>query len=539
MDVLTVLTSLAEAKGEQISAWNEAQGVSVADYDALIDSVNANERGECDKAMAALSALGDDSIPDVVKIKLLDAVRKNKATVDGIEVLKPEALKNSDVIYIDAIKCGTDIHDALKGSALLTFIESIDGENVTNANDAMASCASLVAVWSISLPKATSCARMFSNCRSLKKVNFAEGSLADVTSINGMFGGCSSLPSVTFPAGSLTKLTDASTAFSSCASLTSVSFPEGSLAELTAAGNMFNACSSLTALTFPEGGLEKLKDGTGMFNGCTVLASLRIQAESMSGLSKADSMFYGCGSLTADPLASIDLSGVTSMRNAYTNCSSMTSFNHPETVNAASFNGAFKQCAKMTSVTLGASAWREIPASAIATNCCFESCKSLTDVTFVGGAASMADADKMFYNCAALKSVKGLDLSGLILSQSEIAESSALTAAVIEQIFSRITASTFYACSLLEECELSGTLYKSGINLRPCVKLSAKSLYTWVAALYDWATNADGKTTDDTDHVLYMTAAQQETLLAYSGDGGESGETAYTNAVDRGWTISE
>lgn len=539
MDVLTVLTALAEAKGGQVSAWNNAQGVSVADYDTLIESVNANERGECDKALAALSALGEDSMPDVAKTKLLDAIRNNKSTVDGISELYPEALKDSSVVYLGAMKCRGDLRDAMKNCALLTFVESIDGENVAWANDVMNDCSSLVAVGEINLPKVINMARAFAYCYSLKKVKFTEGSLTLLTSADSMFGACYSLPSVEFPAGSLKALNVMRSMFSSDSALTSVSFPEGSLAEVTNASYAFNDCSALTSLTFPEGGLAKLENGENMFSGCVELASLKIQAESMSNLSNIASMFYGCKKLPEDPLKDIDMSGVMKMRNAYMNCSSMTSFNHPETTNAASFNCAFTQCAKLESATLGASAWRELPTTVTSMNKIFESCPALTNVTFQGGTSKMFDACNAFYACNALKIVEGLDLSGLCLTKSEIAAASILTETLVEQIFSRITASTFYNCKALEECELSGTLYKSGMNLRPCASLSARSLYTWVAALYDWTTNAEDKTTDDADHVLYMTAAQQETLLTYSGDSGESGETAFASSVERGWTISE
>lgn len=539
MDVLTVLTELAEAKGGQVTAWNEAQGVSVADYDALIDSVNANGRGECDKALAALSALGDDSIPDVVKTTLLEAIKRNKSTLDGIDVLGAETLKNSDVVYIDSMKCDRNIQNSLKGSALLTFIESIDGEDVAEASDAMVSCVSLVAVEMINLPKCKGAARMFAYCHSLKKVSFTEGSLTLLNSADSMFGQCVSLTSMTFPEGSLKELKTMKTMFSSDAALTSVTFPEGSLASVTDALGLFNKCESLPSVTFPEGGLASLENGSDTFNGCVALTSLNIQTESMPNLSVMSRMFYDCKGLTEDPLKRISLGNVTTMESAYMNCGSMTSFSHPETVSSTSFNSAFKQCFKLEAATLGTSAWRRVPTATDSTNCVFESCESLTVVTFAGGTAKMADADKMFYNCAVLTSVNGLDLSGLILRKSDISAAASLTEAVVEAVFSRITASTFYGCKALEECELSGTLRKSGMDLRPCVKLSAKSLYTWAVALYDWATNEDGETTDDTDHVLYMTAAQQEALLAYAGDAGESGETAYADAMGRGWTISE
>lgn len=75
------------------------------------------------------------------------------------------------------------------------------------------------------------------------------------------------------------------------------------------------------------------------------------------------------------------------------------------------------------------------------------------------------------------------------------------------------------------------------MNLQLAKMLSAESLYSWVKALYDWETNEEGKTTDDEDHVLYMSAAQQQALTDYTGENGENGEDAYLEAIAKGWTI--
>ena len=112
-----------------------------------------------------------------------------------------------------------------------------------------------------------------------------------------------------------------------------------------------------------------------------------------------------------------------------------------------------------------------------------------------------------------------------------------MNASAQKENFSIVVQYLFYNCNSLSDCRLSGTLYKSGVNLRQATMLSSESLYSWMKALYDWETNEEGKTTDDEDHVLYMSAAQQQALTDYTGEDGENGEDAYLEAIAKGWTI--
>lgn len=177
--------------------------------------------------------------------------------------------------------------------------------------------------------------------------------------------------------------------------------------------------------------------------------------------------------------------------------------------------------------------------SAKSINNAFLNCSSLTSIDLHGMTRQALQMYRLFNGCILLKSVTGLDLSGVSLTVDDLLNANigiTITNGA-EESFSLVVQSLFYNCNSLSDCRLSGILYKSGVNLQLAKRLSAESLYSWVKALYDWNTNEEGKTTDDKDHVLYMSAAQQQALTDYTGEDGENGEDAYLEAIAKGWTI--
>lgn len=173
-----------------------------------------------------------------------------------------------------------------------------------------------------------------------------------------------------------------------------------------------------------------------------------------------------------------------------------------------------------------------------AINNAFLNCSSLTSIDLQWMTRQAVCMYRLFNGCILLKSVTGLDLSGVALTMDDLLNANiGITTNGVEESFSIVVQYLFYNCNSLTDCRLSGILYKSGVNLQLAKMLSAESLYSWVKALYDWETNEEGKTTDDEDHVLYMSASQQQTLTDYSGENGENGEDAYLEAIAKGWTI--
>ena len=133
-----------------------------------------------------------------------------------------------------------------------------------------------------------------------------------------------------------------------------------------------------------------------------------------------------------------------------------------------------------------------------------------------GGIGDVTSVYGLFYGCSLLTTIIGLSFKSVNASVSEM----------------------FTGCSALTDCKYDGTLYVTGIDLSPCSSLSAESLYTWVASLYDWEANSESKTSTSTTHTLTMSQTQIDAVRSYVGDNGESGESAYLLALEKGWDIT-
>lgn len=132
-----------------------------------------------------------------------------------------------------------------------------------------------------------------------------------------------------------------------------------------------------------------------------------------------------------------------------------------------------------------------------------------------------------FYGCSNLERIQGLDLSNLVLSSSEL-----LTG------FNALSNTTLYAfalCSNLADCILEGTLYKSNIDMSYC-PLNLDTQISWINALYDWKTNPESKTTDDTSHKITFKKIVYNNMNTYIPEG--STKTLIEIAVDKGWTVT-
>ena len=126
----------------------------------------------------------------------------------------------------------------------------------------------------------------------------------------------------------------------------------------------------------------------------------------------------------------------------------------------------------------------------------------------------MRNACQMFCFCRALVTVEGLNLSSLYLSASEIL-SYGDTQLNANETFAVLVNYTFRKCTSLVNCEITGTIYKSGIDLTDCTSLSKASLVSFLAALYNWDANVENKTTDDQSHVFIIGDGLTETYVDY------------------------
>lgn len=477
MDVLNMWDAIPlvfELKLMCVNGFKDVSGETVADYDELIKRVRELRRGELDMLLARLM-LSEEYSPDWVSLKTTTI----PPFVTGMKALLAENEK--------ILSSATSLAD-LKGTDVF-YVRTMEGAQPEMLYNVFEDNERLMFVEPQDYSNVSNVNFTFMNCVSL--IAFASnGSLSAVKGFEGLFQNCLSLKYVKFSEGDFENLEYAWSMFEGCHSLERVFFPSCSPDDIQ---HMFDHCYSLKEVTFnpPLHGSVSM---TYAFRMCESL-------ESIPDLSQVEEII--------------------SAREAFMN-TRILDFSYPSLslrhANSA-FGGTPLRSFKVKSLETD---------SSMSYGSTFSGCSALETVIILEK-CTLKTFGGMFDGCEMLRDVVGLDLSALRLTRKDIG---------YQPYFKNITNYAFSDCVSLVDCELGGTLYKSGVDLRPCAKLSARSLYTWAAALYDWTSNPEGKATDDTDHTLYLTDAQQTTLMDYAGDDGESGEDAYLTALNRGWTIS-
>lgn len=472
------IAKLANAKAEQVQAWKDTQGMELADYGALTTAVNDLQRGELDNELSNLEATEGAEPPAEFKEKLLAAVKDTEEILNGVETIRSNSFKDINIIYCKPKATGGSSVNSFQGCAWLYIAEGIDASNSVDAS------------------------RMFSGCRRLRVVEFTNDSLSKTTNFSETFYNCAQLRRIVIPAP-WTALKSAIRAFSGCSSLEHIDIPDGSLANLNDGRYMFN-CKSLKELTFPAGALAAVTDASSMFSGCSSLTSLTLPEGSFSKATTVSYLINGCKGIET--------------------------FAFPEgsLVDTTGFSGVFQNCTSLKSVTFPAGSCSK----GISMTLIFAGCTSLTTFTFPeNGMASCLYAYNMI-GSSGLTSLGNLDLSAIALTKAQLTSAGISTSVQVNSHFAAAAKITYGSQKNLTDCILHGTLYKSGARVDLLPNLDGPSVLSWVKALYDWNTNAEGKETDDTTHALYISAAQQELLLEQEG-----GDEAMANAMEYGWTL--
>lgn len=528
-----VIDRLAAAKAAQVNAWQEAQGVQKVDYDELTAAVSSLSRGTLDNELSNLSSTEGAEPTDEFKEYLLASVKNTASTLASVETIGYQSFNESDIVYCPTKACGANVSYAFNSCTWLYVVEPLDLSNVTSMQSFMYKCSKLrrLTFTGSSFSKVTGAVDAFNGCSSLESITIPEGAFAVLTSAHRMFNGCKALKSITLPEGAFANLAQAYNLFASCQTLTSIALPEGSCSKILNGEAMFTSCTSLQEMTFPSGSMAVATNVASMFKDCTSLTSVSIPDGAFVAATAVNSMFSGCKSLTSVTFPSGSLAAATSCRSMFYACVALESVTFPEggLAKATSLNSAFFNCSSLTSLTLPEGSCSKVYNMTSMLN----GCSSLSSFTFPeGGMASCLNVYGLIANTT-ITSITNLDLSGLALTHAQLVSSGVAPQNQVDAYFVRemhITAGTHTA---LTSCPLSGTLYKSGVKLTLLPNLDGASLLSWVNALYDWVTNSENKTTDDTSHILYMSDAQQSTLLSYDG-----GEDAYLAATDKGWDFS-
>ena len=179
----------------------------------------------------------------------------------------------------------------------------------------------------------TDMSSMFYNYPSLTSIDLSNFNTSKVTDMKNMFSYCSSLTSLDLSSFDTSKVTSMVEIFSNCSSLTSLDLSNWNTSSVGTSGygssfkRMLYSCPSLKSLDISSFDLSNTQSGsyyslTSMFNGCKNLKTLKLP-NSVS-FNKTDiylnDMFFDCSSLESLDLSNWNTSNVTKMDNMFKNC---------------------------------------------------------------------------------------------------------------------------------------------------------------------------------------------------------------------------
>ena len=118
-----------------------------------------------------------------------------------------------------------------------------------------------------------------------------------------------------------------------------------------------DAIDQITSVVF-EPGVKAGSSLNDLFNGAVNLTSADLSKLDSSGATTMDCMFKGCSSLVDVNLKGLDSSNVTSMAELFSGCSSLekvdlSSIDNLSVTDLSGLSGMFKDCTKLSSITLG------------------------------------------------------------------------------------------------------------------------------------------------------------------------------------------
>ena len=225
---------------------------------------------------------------------------------------------------------------------------------------------------------ATSCYKMFSNCKSLTQLDLSSLDTSNVTNMSGMFRGCFSLLQLDLGNFDTSNVTDMYEMFWGCEALTQLDLSSFNISKVTDMYEMFWGCEALTKLDLSNFDTSKVINMENMFRYCSSLTQLDLSNFKTSSVNNMSSMFCNCTSLTQLDLSSFDTSKVTDMGGMFHGCEALTkldlsSFN---TSNVTDISSMFSNCEALTQLDISNFNTSQVTKM----YCMFKCCKKLTTI---------------------------------------------------------------------------------------------------------------------------------------------------------------
>ena len=145
----------------------------------------------------------------------------------------------------------------------------------------------------------------------------------NMTKINHLFSDCNSIKNLNFSKFNSRNVTDMSYMFYNCQSLESINLLNFNTRNVNNMSNMFSYCNKLTDLDLSSFDTQNVTNMSYMFIDCLKLKKLDLSHFNTSNLKDMNSMFYGCNSLTDLYLSNFNTKSVTDMNELFHNCDSL------------------------------------------------------------------------------------------------------------------------------------------------------------------------------------------------------------------------
>ena len=142
-----------------------------------------------------------------------------------------------------------------------------------------------------------SLAKLFNNCKCIKKINFIRFIRKDIIDMNSLFFGCSSLEELNISKIITNNVKDMSNMFYECSSLTELNVSNFNTENVNSMKNMFYGCSLLEKLDVSNFETKKVKDMKGFFSGCKSLKKLNVRNFNTKNVTDMSFMFEKCQNL--------------------------------------------------------------------------------------------------------------------------------------------------------------------------------------------------------------------------------------------------
>ncbi len=168
---------------------------------------------------------------------------------------------------------------------------------------------------------------LFSNCLSLKEIDFSKFKTEEIINLSGMLEQCKSLNVLNLSNFNTINVVDMNKLFSECSNLKSLDLSNFNTSKVINMAYMFYNCSSLKELNLSNFNTKNVEYMNGMFYKCSSLENINISSFQTEKVNDMSYMFSECSSLKILNLSNFNTNNVTLLKSMFSKCTSLKELN--------------------------------------------------------------------------------------------------------------------------------------------------------------------------------------------------------------------